>query len=134
MNKQDAPIIEKTYTIEFSKESLEKISRGQRMLGSHFSKEKDEIYGAIKPGDTIHLKEENGPVIAKAIAENIRFYPYLDEEKIISMKYTHNHALLDDRYLSRNSLLEDDAFWNKVKTSRYATLFTIKNVEKLSKI
>ena len=102
----------------FDKNLLDKVLNGNKRLDTRFSKEKCAPYDSINNGDTIYLKESDGPIVAKAKAVKIKFYANLDDEKIQLFKYTYN-----------TQLYMDDDFWNRESDSHYATLFTLKDVE-----
>lgn len=122
---QDIPfsLKSKAHIVVFDKNSLNKVLNGKKRLESRFSKERCVPYGSIDNGDTIYLKESGGPIVAKATADKIKFYPNLNSEKIKILKYTYS-----------TQLCVNDEFWNKEKDSLYATMFNLKDIKGITPI
>jgi len=118
-NRNDCHCLESgSHIAVFDRGLLDKVLDGKKRFDSRFSKEKCVPYDSINNGDTIYLKEKGGPVVAKAKADNIKFYANLNDEKIRIFKYTYSSILL-----------MDNDFWNREKDSQYATLFALKDVQ-----
>lgn len=94
---------------------IEKILSGEKTIESRFSIHRITPYRNISVGDKVYMQETGKPVTAVFEAGEVLFFHELSEEKVreIRLKYG-------------KEICAEDAFWDRKKDARYATLIYIK--------
>jgi len=96
---------------------------GKKTIESRFSINMIAPFRKVKSGDIVILKKSGGPIVGMFEATKIRFIEIKNSLVLDSLKQKYNERLL----------IEDD-FWEKKKTSKYATLIDVDHVLKISPI
>lgn len=93
---------------------------GEKTIESRWAMHRVAPYGKINVGDIIWLKETGKDVIAKAIADKVKFYELTPE-------------LVEDIRIKYGKEIGTDKFenWESTLHKKYCTLIWLKNVEKI---
>ena len=116
----DVPQCSSVHLGVFSEPYLQKIYSGEKTMESRFTMNKTAPYGRIRSGDIVIIKRSSGPVEGFFLTGCVVQY---DLSKVPI-------AQLKEKY--GKQLCVDDAFWEKKKNCRYAVLFDIMNLKRLS--
>lgn len=94
---------------------------GQKTVESRFTKTARPPYRCVRPGETIYFKASSGPYMAKAVAGRVVSHDNLTPTKVNTLRKQYNR-----------SIRGDDEFWRSKRTSRYATLIQIRDIERIT--
>jgi len=97
-------------------QTIEKILKKEKLIDSRFSRKKSLPYGQIKKGDEIYLKISGGPIVGRAVVDNVLFYENLTPEMLGKLR----------REYSKDLAMEDN-FWLKIGKCKCVSLIFLKN-------
>jgi hypothetical protein len=107
----------------FNKEAIAQILLGKKTIESRFSKKRISPFGEVGVGDLVYIKEAGGEIRGQFIVEKVIFIEGLKEkdwEEIIDKFW--------DK-ISLGDIQKDQEFIKIHKTSQFATLIYIGNIE-----
>lgn len=107
----------------FRQPHLDMLLNGEKSADARLSKSRIAPFDKIKVGDTVLLKMSSGPVLGRAIVDDVHFFSDLTSESIDTFR---------SRYDSR--LHFTDEFWEQYRQARYATFILFREIERVQPI
>ena len=106
-----------------SKEVIALIFMGKKTIESRFSQKRIVPFGAVEIGDKVYLKSPGGDIKGQFKASKVIYFAGLEKDdwELIRSKYGPQISLGDSE--------QDEQFFKKHKTAKFATLIFITAVE-----
>jgi len=102
----------------FRQPYLDLLLSGEKTADARLSKNRIVPFGQVEKGDTVLLKLASGPVLGRAIVDEVQFFPDLTPDAIDALRSRYN-----------SQLCFSDDFWKQYRDAQYGTLISFKNVE-----
>ena len=99
----------------FVGDAIEKIFRGEKVVEGRFSIDRIMPFGHVGRDDEIFLKQSGGPILGKAVVDNVLYFEGLDGATIGKLRREY-----------QTEMAVDDQFWRDHGQARYATLIFLK--------
>ena len=107
----------------FRQPYLDLLLSGEKTADARFSKNRIAPFGQIEKGDTVLLKLSSGPVLGRAIVDEVQFFQDIAPEAIDDIRSRYN-----------SQLCFADDFWEQYRDARYGTLIMFREVERAQPI
>ncbi len=98
----------------FKGDGAENILNGKKTIESRFSKGKIAPFGIISKGDLVYIKTSGGEIIGQFRVTKVIFFDGLNFEDLEYLKEKYG-----------KEIASDEAYWLKVKDSKYGSLIFI---------
>lgn len=106
----------------FTEPFLTLVCKGEKSIESRFSQNKITPFEKVSKGDIVLIKESGGYVKAVFIVGEVRFYTYLNENRLRE---------IEDSYGKFICSKYDSTFWESRAKANFATLIEIKTLRQL---
>ena len=107
----------------FHQPYLDMLLGGEKTADARLSKIRIAPFEKVEVGDTVLLKMSSGPVLGRAIVDEVHFFQDLAPETIDDIRSRYN-----------SQLCFTDDFWEQYRDARYGTLIMFREVERAQPI
>lgn len=100
----------------FTPPFLDLILEGRKTIEGRFSKVRCAPFGVVEEGDMVLMKESGGQVLGSFVVARVESFENLTPEKLKEIETRYSEPLCADA---------DPEYWQKRRTSKYATLMHV---------
>lgn len=101
----------------FTKDNIEKIFSGKKIIDGRFSKIKISPYCDVFVGDTVYIKEPGEGVVGQFVVSKVIYFDHPDIKDLVEIKNSYGKRML-----------VDDKFWKRLEKINYVSLIFVTNV------